>query len=85
MCIVLFRVLPVPPFPSFLPQATKNAEVPLPRPPGVWVTVSTTPAGPWDRKVSETRGAWAKKLVCVNDSSAGCRAPETRIDQFLQH
>ena len=62
MCIVLFRVLPLPPFPSFLPQTTENAEVPLPRPPGLWVPVSTTPAGPWDRKATETCGNPAKKL-----------------------
>ena len=24
ICIVLFRVLPLPPFPSFLPQTTEN-------------------------------------------------------------
>ena len=62
MCIVLFRVLPLPPFPSFLPQTTENASLQSTRLTRVWVPVSTTPAGPWDRKVPETRKGPAKKL-----------------------
>ena len=62
VCIVLFRVLPLPPFPSFLPQTTENGSVPSPRLTRVWVPVSPTPAGPWDRKVPETHFDPAKKL-----------------------
>ena len=62
MCIVLFRVLPLPPFPSFLPQTTENASLPSTRPPGLWVPVSPIPAEPCDRRAPETRGDRAKKL-----------------------
>ena len=54
MCIVLFRVLPLPLFPSFLPQTTENASLPGTRPPGLWVPVSPTPAEPCERKVQNT-------------------------------
>ena len=62
MCIVLFRVLPLPPFPSFLPQTTENASPRPPRPPGLWVPVSPIPAEPWHTRIRETRGNRAKKL-----------------------
>ena len=62
MCIVLFRVLPVPPFPSFLPQTTENGSLRSTRPPGLWVPVSPVPAELWDRKVPETRKRAAQKL-----------------------
>ena len=60
MCIVLFRVLPLPPFPSFLPQTTENASLPSTRPPGLWVPVSPTHAETWHRKVQSTLGNRAR-------------------------
>ena len=62
MCIVLFRVLPLPPFPSFLPQTTENGSGPSTRLTRVWVPVSPTPAEPCDRKVAGHRSAGARTL-----------------------
>ena len=62
MCIVLFRVLALPPFPSFLPQTTENGSPPSTRPPGLWVPVSPIPAEPCDRKVAGHRSAGARTL-----------------------
>ena len=62
MCIVLFRVLPLPPFPSFLPQTTENAELPSPRLTRVWVPVSPIPAEPWHTRVQNTLGDRARLL-----------------------
>ena len=62
MCIVLFRVLPVPPFPSFLPQTTENGSLPTTRLTRVWVPVSPIPAEPWHRKVQSTLRPRARKL-----------------------
>ena len=59
---MLFRVLPLPPFPSFLPQTTENGSLQSTRLTRVWVPVSPNPAEPFDRKVPETRGTRAKKL-----------------------
>ena len=62
MCIVLFRVLPLPPFPSFLPQTTENGSLQSTRLTRVWVPVSPTPAEPWHRKVQSTPRPRARKL-----------------------
>ena len=62
MCIVLFRLLPLPPFPSFLPQTTENGSGPTTRLTRLWVPVSPTPAEPWHTRVPETLGDRAKKI-----------------------